>query len=122
GWSKEDFDDTNWAQMNIPVYFDAPEVRDINGSIWFRREIVVPKSMIGKPAKLWLGRIIDADSVFVNGRFAGTTSYQYPPRRYLLKDDFLREGKNVIAVRLINSSGKGGFVPDKPYALIVGKD
>jgi len=121
-WSKADFDDRNWLEMNIPVYFDAPEVRSINGSIWFRREINVPKSMTGKPAKLLLGRIIDADSVFVNGVFAGTTSYQYPPRRYLLKDDLLKEGKNVITVRLINPSGTGGFVPDKPYALIVGKD
>ena len=27
------------------------------------------------------------------------------------------EGKNTIAVRIVSNSGKGGFVPDKPYEL-----
>jgi sialate O-acetylesterase len=34
----------------------------------------------------------------------------------------LKPGKNVFVVRVINNSGKGGFVPDKPYCLIGGKD
>lgn len=90
--------------------------------VWFRREFEVPKSTIAKPAKLLLGRIVDADSVFVNGEFVGTTSYLYPPRRYILKPTVLKEGRNVIAIRVINSSGKGGFVLDKPYTLIIGTD
>ncbi len=108
--------------MNVPGYWAEGTYGKVNGSVWFRKEIEVPLSMVQKPAKLLLGRIVDADSVFINGNFVGTTSYLYPPRRYLLKPDLLKEGKNLIAIRVINSSGRGGFVLDKPYSLIVGTD
>jgi len=34
----------------------------------------------------------------------------------------LKAGKNIFVVRVTNNAGKGGFVPDKPYALIAGND
>ena len=77
---------------------------------------------LGKQAKLILGRIIDADSVYLNGEFVGTTGYQYPPRRYEIPANFLKEGENEIVVRVISNIGKGGFVPDKLYALIIDND
>jgi sialate O-acetylesterase len=52
----------------------------------------------------------------------GNTSYQYPQRRYQIPAGILKPGKNVFVVRVINNSGKGGFVPDKPYCLIAGND
>ena len=76
--------------------------------------------MAGQQAKLILGRIVDADSVFVNGVFVGTTGYQYPPRRYDIPSNVLKEGGNTIVVRVISTIGKGGFVLDKPYELVSG--
>lgn len=121
-WKAATLDDKAWAEMNIPGYWADEKSGNVNGAVWFRKEINIPKTMIGKPAKLLLGRIVDADSVFVNGKFVGTTSYQYPPRRYLLSPDLLKEGHNVITVRVISNSGKGGFVLDKNYQLIAGMD
>lgn len=106
--------ETDWKPIEMPAYF--PE--NSNGSFWLRKEINVPKSMVGKPIKLLLGRIVDADSVFMNGRFVGSVSYQYPPRRYLLAEDVLKEGKNMLVVRLISNSGRAGFITEKPYQLI----
>jgi len=74
--------------------------------------------LAGKKAKLLLGRIVDADSVFINGKFIGTTSYQYPPRRYNIPEGILKEGNNTLAVRIISNAGRGGFVTDKPYEII----
>jgi sialate O-acetylesterase len=34
----------------------------------------------------------------------------------------LKAGKNIITVKVTNNSGKGGFVPDKPYCLFAGND
>lgn len=82
----------------------------------------IPGHLAGKQAKLILGRIIDADSVYLNGEFVGTTGYQYPPRRYEIPANFLKEGENEIVVRVISNIGKGGFVPDKLYALIIDND
>lgn len=118
-WYSPIFQPSDWDTMKIPGYWADTDLGAVNGVVWFRKEVDVPASMVGKPAKLNLGRIIDADSVYVNGHFVGATTYQYPPRRYDLPPDVLREGENIIVVRVISNRGKGGFVRDKPYELIV---
>lgn len=121
-WHAADFNDSEWEELILPGLIAKDASDTINGVWWFRKQVLIPKSMTGKSGKLWLGRIIDADSAFINGKFAGTTSYQYPPRRYQFADDLLIEGLNQISVRVINSKGQGGFIPDKPYFIAVGKD
>jgi sialate O-acetylesterase len=111
-----------WHKYWLPGYWDDQGVRGLNGIVWFRKEINVPESMTGKPAKLFLGRIVDADNVYVNGVLSGSITYQYPPRRYNLPAGLLKPGKNIIVIRVTNNSGKGGFVPDKPYFLVAGSD
>lgn len=120
-WKNPDLDDNNWKTMNVPGYWADNELGNINGVVWFRKEFTLP-TVKENTAKLILGRIVDADSVFVNGHFVGTTSYQYPPRIYSFDASILKEGKNEISVRVINNSGKGGFVLDKPYELVLGND
>jgi sialate O-acetylesterase len=117
-WFDPKTDVKGWARMNVPGYWATTQLGAVNGAVWFRKEITVPSAMIGKPATLILGRIVDADSVFVNGVFVGTVSYQYPPRRYDIPPGILHKGRNIIVVRVISNSGKGGFVPDKPYELV----
>jgi sialate O-acetylesterase len=114
--------DQSWSTMQIPGYWANEPIGPVNGVMWFKKEIELPSSMTGKPAKLLLGRIVGADSTFVNGKFVGAITYEYPPRRYLFDAGILQPGKNEITVRLVNSGGKGGFVPDKPYELIAGTD
>jgi len=111
---------SDWATMQIPSYWQDEGLGPINGVVWFRKEFNIPVSMAGKPAKLLLGRIVDSDSVYINGIFVGTTSYQYPPRRYDVPENLLRAGKNILVVRVINNTGSGGFIKDKPYRLTAG--
>lgn len=111
-----------WRQIGIPGYWEDQGLRDLNGVVWYRREIYVPQSMINKPAKVFLGRIVDADALYINGKEVGNTTYQYPQRRYPVPDGVLKPGKNLFVVRVTNNFGKGGFVPDKPYSLIAGND
>ena len=117
-WFAADLETAGWSTMKIPGFWADTDAGDLNGVVWFRKKINVPASMTGKPAKLLLGRIVDADSVYVNGVFVGTTSYQYPPRRYKLSPDLLKTGENIITIRVINSFDKGGFIADKPYQLL----
>lgn len=119
---RENVDDLDWTEMSVPGYWINSALGKANGVVWFKKVINIPKSMTGKPVKLLLGRIVDADSTFVNGQFVGSTSYQYPPRRYLFNPGILKEGKNTITVRIINNSGNGGFVMDKDYQLIADRD
>lgn len=122
GWKRSSINDQDWQEIHIPGYLPGIAFGQMNGVAWFRKEISIPAAMTGNTAKLLLGRLVDADSVFVNGQFVGSTSYQYPPRRYLLPKGILKEGKNVITVRLVSNSGKAGFIPDKKYQLIAAND
>lgn len=111
-----------WKTIAVPGYWEDQGIKDLNGVVWYRKEIDVPASMIGKPAKVFLGRIVDADVLYINGKQVGATTYMYPQRRYAVAADILKAGKNIIVVKVANNFGKGGFVPGKPYCLFSGKD
>jgi sialate O-acetylesterase len=118
-WHSPEFNTSDWSKMTIPAFWEEAGLKNINGSMWFRKEFDVPNSMTGKPARLNLGTIVDSDSAFVNGKFVGTTSYQYPPRVYQIPAGILKEGKNIITVRIVNNIGRGGFIKEKPYNIVV---
>lgn len=121
-WYELSYIPKGWRNIAIPGYWEDQGIKDLNGVVWYRKEIDVPESMTGKPAKVFLGRIVDADILFINGKQVGATTYQYPQRRYTVPDDLLKTGKNLVVVKVINTFGKGGFVPDKPYYLFAGND
>lgn len=111
-----------WRTINIPGYWEDQGIKDLNGVVWYRKEIDIPASMTGVPAHVFLGRIVDADILYINGKQVGRTAYQYPQRRYNVPADLLKPGKNIFVIQITNTAGKGGFVPDKPYCLFAGKD
>jgi len=119
-WYDTTYRPKNWHTINIPGYWEDQGIKDLDGVVWYRREINVPASMTGVPAKVWLGRIVDADALYVNGKQVGSTGYQYPQRRYQIPAGILKPGKNIFVVRVTNNGGKGGFVPDKPYYVLAG--
>jgi sialate O-acetylesterase len=121
-WYDTSYAPKGWRTIAVPGYWEDQGVRDLDGVVWYRREMDVPASMTHVPAKVFLGRIVDADVLYINGKQVGNTSYMYPQRRYNLPAGLLKPGKNLIVVRVTNNGGKGGFVPDKPYQLIIDKD
>lgn len=121
-WFDPAYQPSGWHAINIPGYWEDQGVRDLNGVVWYRREIEVPAAMANLPARLSMGRIVDADVLYVNGRQVGSTGYQYPQRRYQVPAGVLKAGKNIITIRVSNFGGKGGFVTDKPYYLAAGGD
>jgi len=121
-WYDPTYIPQGWRTINIPGYWEDQGIKDLDGIVWFRREIDIPASMATGPAKVFMGRIVDADFLYINGTLVGNTTYMYPQRRYSLAAGTLKPGKNTFVIRVINNSGKGGFVPDKPYQLIAGND
>jgi len=119
-WFETDYTAQGWRNIIIPGYWADQGIKGLNGIVWYRKEINLPTSVTAIPGKLFMGRIVDADQVYVNGILVGGITYQYPPRRYELATGILKEGKNIIVVRVTNTSGKGGFVPDKPYYVTAG--
>jgi len=121
-WFETTYSPKGWRTINIPGYWEDQGIKDLNGVVWYRREIDIPATMTGKPAKVFLGRIVDADILYINGKQAGNTTYMYPQRRYNVPADLLKAGKNIFVVKVTNNFSKGGFVPDKPYCIFAGTD
>jgi sialate O-acetylesterase len=120
-WYNFNLDVSSWDLIDLPSSFEEQGLHNFTGVIWLRKEVYVPASMINKPAKLYLGTIVDSDTAYINGTFVGNTTYQYPPRRYNIPENLLKEGKNIITVRVISNNGMGEFVKDKPYKLTAGE-
>ena len=121
-WYDVSYIPKGWRTINIPGYWEDQGVKDLNGIVWYRKEIDIPASMTGVAAKVFLGRIIDADVLYINGTQVGNTTYQYPQRRYNVPANLLKAGRNIFVIKITNTAGKGGFVPDKPYCVFAGKD
>ncbi len=121
-WFDNAYVPKDWRTINIPGYWEDQGIKDLNGIVWYRKEINIPTSMAGKPAKVFLGRIVDADELYINGKQVGNTTYQYPQRRYSVPEGLLKAGINIFVIRVTNTNSKGGFVPDKPYCIFSGND
>ena len=82
-WYAAGMDDSGWDKVDMFASDWALRCgRPAAGSHWLRKDFTVPAHMAGSEAVLRLGCMVDADSVYVNGRFVGSTGYQYPPRIY----------------------------------------
>lgn len=116
-WNRADYDDSSWSNMTVPGTWQENGI-NARGVVWHRKTVEIPESMVGRHAILYMGRMAESDSVFVNGTFVGATSYQYPPRKYQIPANVLRKGKNVVAVKLTDRSGRGEFVKDKNFKIV----
>ncbi|HEX9600924.1 MAG TPA: sialate O-acetylesterase, partial [Mariniflexile sp.] len=121
-WYEIDFEPKKWRTINIPGYWEDQGIDNLDGIVWYRKDIEIPDAMIGKPAKVFFGRIVDADELYINGKKVGNTGYQYPQRRYPIPSDILKPGKNTFVIRVTNNGGKGGFISDKPYCIFTEND
>ena len=121
-WYAAGYDDSDWTPTDLFASGWATNgLNTINGSHWFRKDFQVSGQQAGEKATLRLGCIVDADSVYVNGTFVGTVSYQYPPRIYTIPAGLLKVGKNTITIRLFSYGGFPHFVKEKPYKILFGK-
>ena len=122
-WYAANYNDKDWQTVDLfSTDWGSNGLNPINGSHWFRKKVEVPQEWNGKEATLRLGCIVDADSVYVNGTFVGTVSYQYPPRIYTIPAGVLKAGKNTVTIRLISNNGYPHFVKEKPYKIICGNE
>lgn len=116
-WFEPSVNDADWSIMELPSRWYGTELENIRGSVWFRKDFIVPEEWVDKEIKLFLGTLVDGDDTYINGIHVGNTGYQYPPRRYSIPSGVLHSGRNNITVRIFSNANVGGFIPDKPYYL-----
>ncbi|HVU85075.1 MAG TPA: hypothetical protein VHC50_09550, partial [Puia sp.] len=77
-WFDPSYQPKEWRRIAVPGYWEDQGVKNLDGVVWYRREINVPAAMASRPAKVFLGRIVDADELYINGKKTGSTGYLYP--------------------------------------------
>ncbi len=113
-WQDPAFDDSAWKALTQPGYFqDAgdPSLANINGVVWYRRTFDLPAADAGKDAVLHL-LADDNDTTWINGTQVGATEGYNTPRAYPVPASLLKPTGNVLAVRVLDTGGKGGIWGD----------
>lgn len=105
-------DHSSWQTMTLPTEVEKTSVGEFDGAIWFRREVEIPQNWDGKELLLTLGAIDDRDVTYFNGHRIGgyeeSGKYQMN-REYNIPANLVKSGKAVIAVKMIDTQGGGGF-------------
>lgn len=108
-WSRRDFDHREWVALRGLPNIDDLGQPDRDGVAWFRREFEVSEAMAGQEATLTLGAIDDSETTWINGVRVGETAGYNVPRTYRIPAGVLNAGRNVIAVRVLDTGAFGGF-------------
>jgi len=119
-WSAPELPTADWKTLQMPGTIETQGAGNVDGAIWFRKEIILPEGVQNAAATLYMGYLMDQDTIYVNGVKVGVSPNKYAERKYAVPQNLLKAGRNVITVRLINRSGPGGFIKDKKYELVVG--
>lgn len=103
------FDDAAWQTISVPGYWEGKGFAGFDGVMWFRRTVDVPAAWAGRDLKLNLGGIDDSDTTYWNGTLVGATDDHQKARHYTVPGAKVQAGRMVLAVRVLDTGGDGGF-------------
>ena len=127
-WAGVNVDESAWRQISNTTTWTSQGVKCENGFGWYRYHVTIPKSMLDKSdlkesVDFKMGKIDDADEVYLNGKLIGKTG-RFPsdakgyvgqwntPRLYSVKVNsglIKWDADNVLAVRVYNAGDPGGM-------------
>ena len=104
------YDDRLWKNLKVTSYegWEKVGLENLDGAVWFRTTIDVPKEWMGKDLILDLNKIFDQDFTYVNGFLVGQTAGA-EARKYTIPAKVIEAGKNTIAVQVLNFYDRGGI-------------
>lgn len=115
-WALPQTQTGDWKALPLPQAWERlGGDMQLDGAVWFRRDVNVPPSWAGRALELHLGAIDDWDTTHFNGVKVGSTGSETPnfwaaPRRYQVPASAVKAGRAVLAVRVWDHGGDGGFM------------
>ncbi|WP_337967712.1 sialate O-acetylesterase [uncultured Flavobacterium sp.] len=111
-FKETEFNDKSWGELNTPSLWENQPLGDLDGVVWMRKTITLSAEDIKNKATLSLAKIDDEDITYINGIEVGKNTQWDAKRVYEIPANVLKEGTNVIAVRIVDNSGGGGIYGD----------
>ncbi len=115
------YEDKEWGVLSMPSVLKEWNWPSFEGIIWLRKEVDIPSGMAGKDLTINLGRPELNYSLYFNDvEICKTVWNAAPSHKYLLPKEIIKQGRNVITVRLAALWHGGGF--DLPAERMVISD
>ena len=108
-YANETFDDSEWFTIEFPGNFNdvfgETVVNDFDGVVWIRKSFYLED--LDDAYFLDLGLVDDMDFTYINGVFVGASfqAESFREKRYTIPAEVLKQGKNTISIRLIDTMG-----------------
>ncbi len=118
GWAGPDYDTSSWKKVTMPQPFEQAGLPDFDGMVWFRRSFEAPADWAGHKLTLSLGPVDDIDTTWINGMKVGQMNRYDLNRVYTIQPEVVKQGNNVVAVRVLDTGGTGGFT-GKPEQMFI---
>ncbi len=106
------FNDSKWPEFNMPVTLKDMNIPFFEGMVWLRKTVNIPSQMAGKDLMIHLGHPEMNYSLYFNGKEVAKNVWNASPtHHYTIPAKLVKQGKNVVAVRMAFLWGGGGFNP-----------
>jgi sialate O-acetylesterase len=108
-WEKK-YDDVSYASLSsrFENIFDPEDFLLTNGTIWLRTKINI-QDINSDFELIYEDGADDSDQTYFNGKLIGNTISWSKERRYIIEKSNLKIGENILAIRLTDLDGPGGF-------------
>ena len=110
GWEATDIDEKDWKSTTVPGFIQKagyPEFVNQMSVVWMRKVVDIPADSVAEGTLRFIAD--DNDMAWVNGVKVGATDGYNIQRKYKVPANVLKPGKNVITVRVTDTSAPGGI-------------
>lgn len=105
-----DLEDDSWTTIRVPVRWESAGYDGLDGVAWYRTRFEASAQEAAEGVQLSLGLVDDGDHTYVNGVLVGQGRGGSQARdQYTIPPEALRQGTNVLAVRVTDRGGSGGL-------------
>jgi sialate O-acetylesterase len=115
-WTNENFNASDWKNMNLPDLWEHQDAKLLDGLVVFRKEINISETDAGKDLTLNF-KVDDIDTTYFNGIKVGFTEGYNTLREYKIEGKFVKKGRNTIVIKALDTGGGGGIWGDSATDL-----
>lgn len=107
-----EYNDAGWTNIEMPNVIKDFGIGNYEGMVWLRKKVSLPGSFAGKELTLHLGHPEMNYSLYFNGQEICKNIWNAnPTHHYSIPANLVKQGDNIIAIRVAMLWGGGGLNP-----------